>query len=81
MTKENFLSLSKAADITLFTAEYEHFLNMMETLQGDSGHSDDKHLNIPKADQSALFNTLYPGDLGVTKFVKTSPEDLRHMLG
>ena len=81
MTKENFLSLAKAADITLFTAEYEHFLNMMETLQGNSGHSDDKCLNIPKADQSALFNKLHPGDLGVTKFAKTSPEDLRHMLG
>src|ERR1700733_11250056 len=81
MTKENFQSLSKATDITLFTAEYEQFLELMESLQGDSGHSDDKRLNVPKAEQSALFNKLYPGDLGVTKFAKTSPEDLRHMLG
>ena len=36
MTKENFQSLSKAADITLFTVGYEQFLDMMETLQGDS---------------------------------------------
>ena len=81
MTKENFQSLSKAADITLFTTDYEQFLDMMETLQGDSGHSDDKRLHVPKAHQAGLFNVMYPDDLGVTKFAQTPPEDLKRMLG
>ena len=79
--KENFRSLSKASDITFFTAQYESFLDAMESLQGEAGHSDDKRLDIPLAQQSELFNEVHPEDLGVAKFAQTSRSDIVSMLG
>jgi hypothetical protein len=78
---ENLKSLSKLADIGLFMAEYESFLDAMEKLQGEAGHSEDKQLDIPVAQQSELFNEVHPSDLGVTQFAKVSQADLVAMLG
>ena len=81
MTKENFDALSKSDDILVFTAEYDTFLESIEQLSGDAGHSDDKRLDIPVAQQSELFNKLYPDDLGVSQFAQISLPDLITMLG
>ena len=81
MTKENFKALSKSSEISIFMADYEVFLDAMEGLQGDSGHSDDKRLDIPSSLQSELFNDAHPNDLGVTKFATTSRDDIVKLLG
>lgn len=80
LTIENFQALSKHEDIELFDTGYALFLDAVQALAGDAGHSDDKRL-MPSETQASLFNSLYPGDLGVTAWAQEPPTELKKLLG
>ena len=80
LTIENFKALSKHEDIELFDTGYTLFLDAVEALAGDAGHSDDKRLG-PGETQASLFNALHPGDLGVTAWATTPLDELVKLLG
>lgn len=81
ITQDNFKALASAPSIENFRADYLIFLQGLESLEGEAGHSEDKRFSLPSADAAALFNEAHPEDLGVAPYAKASIADLLQLLG